>query len=65
MTESLGGEGRMIMENFSGIRTIRAFLFLALIHITILGFAAPGLGNNLKKIILIETMPVPAVLVST
>ena len=65
MTESLGGEGRMIMENFSGIRTIRAFLFLALIHITILGFAAPGLGNNLKKIILIETMPVPAVLEST
>ena len=42
-----------------------ATLFLICMAIMILGFADPCPGNNLKHIILIETMPVPAVLEST
>ena len=50
-TELLGGKGGKVMKYGSGIKTVRAFLFLAFVHSTILGFAAPGLGNNLKKIL--------------
>lgn len=39
--------------------------FLICMSIMILVFAAPCPGNNLKRIILIETMPVPAVLEHT
>ena len=53
------------MKNCRGIKAVRAFLFPTFLSVAILGFVTPSLGNNIKKIILIETMPVPAVLEST
>ena len=53
------------MKDFRLRRTLRVFLFLAFLNITVFGFAASGSGNNVKRIIIIETMPVKGVLQST
>ena len=53
------------MKNLGCIRTVRALLFLTFLYITIFGVVTASLGDNIKRIILIETMPVAAVLEST